>query len=426
MAPGTSSTNGRIREFYAPRVTKPSITQQRQSMPRVEHQKPLRPTELHKYDGPASRTEPDDNDQVDFGCIGEIKNYKAGDEFVLLWKWVDEFMDKRRAKKNSSKSHAVNKSVSRRPEPTPSPSRKARQGPVPRPATALSPEAVRRQAIAREDLREYKAQRHTPWGELLYLYQNWKDQQAKKTADRAGQRKREDEPSRGRSTNRREPPLTIPPPLNQALAADSQPSIAKRPIPVHNKKRGEVQKHTVKIIQLPPVHNSVHLQHTPSNNYRTNAWPARSQNNKSTRDTRFSDFLHHERGPPSRETHYTNGVTAGDNGFVRNSRFSSILDPAKAIKKAKEVEKAKGPKCYICSSMNCPGGYRDNITNLWMCAACQQRENRGPVECCVCGEPNFPDTRYADNGLWLCSSVSNLSELSPPPYLSSSVYIWKC
>lgn len=411
MAPGASSTNDGIREFYAPRITEPSKTQQRQPMPRVEHQKHQRPIQLHNSHGAANRTKPDDSDQVEVGCLGEIKNYKAGDEFVLLWKWVDDFMDKRRAKKASSKSESANKPTSRQPKPTPPSSRETHQ--VPRPAAAPSQGAVRRQATDREDLREYKAQRHTPWRELIYLYQNWKDQQAKKKADQARQGKREEsskrhanermaEPTRGYSPKRRELPQTTPQPPDQDHAADSQPGLARRPIPVHNKKRGEVQKHTVKITQLPPIHNSIHLQHTPSNNYR--AEPARGQKNNSTRDTRFSDFLHQGRNPPSRETY---AVPNEDDEIIPNNRFSSILDPAKAIKKAKEAEKAKGPKCYICSSMNCPGGYRDNITNLWLCAACQQKENRGPTQCSYCGTPNSPNTKYADNGLWLCTSVSH-------------------
>ena len=173
MAPGASSTNDGIREFYAPRITEPSKTQQRQPMPRVEHQKHQRPIHLHNSHGAANRTKPDDSDQVEVGCLGEIKNYKAGDEFVLLWKWVDDFMDKRRAKKASSKSESANKPTSRQPKPTPPSSRETHQ--VPRPAAAPSQGAVRRQATDREDLREYKAQRHTPWRELIYLYQKWKD-----------------------------------------------------------------------------------------------------------------------------------------------------------------------------------------------------------------------------------------------------------
>lgn len=363
MAPGASSTNDTFREFYAPRATEPPKYSQPQSMPRVEHQTVERPIELRTLHGSANRTKPDDDDQIEAGCWGEIQNYKAGDEFVLLWKWVDDFLDKRRAKNNSSKTQNVNKSTSRQTKPNPSSSREARQ--VPRPAATPSPEAVRRQATDREEMREYKAQRHTPWGELLYLYRNWKDQQAKKKADQARQRRREeiarnqaterrDEPIRGRSTNRGEPPRTTASPQDQDHAANAQPGIARKPIPVYNKKRGEVQKHTVRIAQLPPVHNSVHLQHTTSNNYRTKPSPTRGQKDKSNRNTRFSDFLHQERGAPSsqkpassRGTQWTYAVPGGDDELARSSHFSSILDPAKAAKKAKEVEKVKAPSCYI-------------------------------------------------------------------------------
>lgn len=424
MAPGASSTNNNIREFYAPRITEPSTTKQRQSIPRAEHRKPQRPIQLHNSRASANRTRPNDNDESEIGCLGEIKNYKAGDEFVLLWKWVDDFMDKRRAKQNSSKSYNVNNPTPRQPKPRPSSSREARQ--IPKLATTPSTEAVRRQTTDRGDLCEYNAQRPTPWGKLLNSYGNWKDQQAKKAADQGRQRMRQeiagmqasglrDEPTRGRSPNRREPPQTTLQPPDQAHA----PGIVKMPVPVYNKKRGEVPKHTVDINQVPPIHNSVHLQHTPSNNYRTR--PSAGQQVQSARDTRFSDFLHQERNPSTRETQRTSSAPGGHGEPVRNSRFSSKLDPAKEIRRAKEAEKAKGPKCYICSSMNRPGGYRDNITNLWVCAACQQKENIGPKECQICGTPNSPNTTYADNcGLWLCSNCRSptTEELPPIPRLS--------
>ena len=356
---------------------------QQRPMPQLQHQTPL-----------AS------DDQEEAGCFGEIKNYHAGDEFLLLWKWVDDFMDKRRAKKKSSNSHIVNKQTQRQTKP--------------------GPEAVSRQATATEDLGEYKAHHHTPWGELYYLYQKWRDQQAKKKTDHTRQ-------SRGRSTNRSESPRTTSTLSNQDHAADSQPGIGRKPVPIYNKKRGEVQKHTVKISELPPIHNSVHLQHTPSNNYRVKPSPNRGQTN---RNTRFSDFLHQERSTPpsqrpapSRETQPTYSAPGQDNDPVRNSRYSSVLDPAKAVRKAKEAEKAKGPKCYICgsSSKDCPGGPRDRITNLWICQACQKAENIGSVVCSLCGEPNSPGTGYASNGLWMCTACSNPTtpkELPPTPKLS--------
>ena len=424
MAPGASSTNNSVREFYAPRITEPSTTKQRQSTPRAEHRKPQRPVQLHNSHASPNRTRPDDNDESEIGCLGEIKNYEAGDEFVLLWKWVDDFMDKRRAKQNSSKSYNVNNPTPRQPKPTPSSLREARQ--IPKPATAPSTEAVRRQTTDKRDLGEYNAQRPTPWGKLLNSYGNWKDQQAKKAADQGRQRTRQeiagrqasgrrDEPTRGRSPNRREPPQTTLPPPDH----DHTPGIVKKPVPVYNKKRGEVPKHTVNINQVPPIHNSVHLQHTPSNNYRTK--PSAGHKGQSARDTRFSDFLYQERNPSTRETQRTSGAPGRHGEPVRNSRFSSKLDPAKEMRRAKEAERAKGLKCYICSSMNCPGGYRDNITNLWVCAACQQKENIGPKECQICGTPNSPNTTYADScGLWLCSNCRSptTEELPPIPKLS--------
>lgn len=319
-----SSKHHDIRGFYGPRTTQPLRTSQQQSMPRVEH-------------------------QTDAGLLGEIKNYKSGDEFVLLWKWVDDFMDKRRAKNKSSNTDNVKKSTSRQLKPTTS----TRVGQAPRPVVTPSPEAVRRQATDREDMREYNAQRHTPWGELSYLYQNWKDQQAKKKADRARQGKpeniaksqvtnRRDDAPRGRSTNPREHPQ----PTLSSPDQHSQPAVAGIPKPVYNKKRGEVKQHTVTIAQLPPVHNSVHLQHTPSNNYGTG--PSRGgQKDRSTRDTRFSDFVHQRKAPPSqkpapsREKQWTYTVPGQDDEFARNSRkYSSVLDPAKA-KKAQEAQKAQ-------------------------------------------------------------------------------------
>ena len=383
-------------------------------MPRVVHPKPQRPIKVRNSQIVADR--PKRN-----RLLREIEDYKAGDEFVLFWKWVDDFMDKWRAKKNSSKSNDVNNSTLRQPKPTPASSHEARR--VPRPAIVSSVEAARRQTTDTQNLCEYKAQRHAPWGELLHLYQNWKDQQAKKKAGQTKQRQGQKiaggqatehrhEPTR--SASQPEPPQTTLSPPNQGHAADHQPGIAKKAVPVYNKKRGEVQKHAVQITQQPPIHNSVHLEHTPSNNYRTK--PSVGQKNKAVRDTRFSDFLHEERNPSSRETRQANGVPIEGHEPVRNSRFSSKLDPAKAVKKAKEAEKGKGLKCYICSSTNCLGGYRDHISRLWLCAACQLKENRGPKQCSCCGTPNSPNTTYADNGLWLCTNVSPHSDFFLPPF----------
>ena len=411
MAPGASFVNDGIREFYAPRITEPSSTTEPQSMPRVEHPRTQRPTKVHNSQVVADR--PKKN-----RLLREIEDYKAGDEFVLFWKWVDDFMDKWRAKKKSSKSH---KSALRQPKLTPFSSHEA--GRVLRPAFVSSVEAARRQTTNIESLCEYKAQRHAPWGKLLHLYQDWKDQQAKKKAGQTKQRQcqeiaggqvteRRYEPSRGHSLNQPEPTPTTSSPLSQGHAAENQPSIAKKVVPAYNKKTGEVQKHAVQITQQPPIHNSVHLEHTLSNNYRTKL--SVGQKNKSSRDTRFSDFLHEERHPASRQTRQTSGVPIEGDEPVRNNRFSSKLDPAKAMKKAKEDEEAKGRKCYICSSTNCPGGYRDHISGLWLCTACQLRENRGPKQCSCCGTPNSPNTTYGENGLWLCTNVSHHSDFFLP------------
>ena len=383
-------------------------------MPRVEHPKPIK---VHNSQNVTDR--PKKN-----RLLREIEEYKAGDECLLLWKWVDDFVDKWRAKKKSSKSHNVSKSTLRQSKPTPSSSREARR--VPKPAM-VSVQAARRQTTSTEDSCEYQAQRRAPWGKLLHLYQNWKDQQAKKHAGRKTQRQGQKiagnqatehrhEPTRDRLANQAQPPQTTLSPPNQDCAAEHQPGIARKAVPVYNKKRGEVQKHSVQITQQPPIHNSVHLEHTPSNNYR--AKHPESQKNKSARNTRFSDFLHEERHPASRETRRISNVLVEDDQPVRNSRFSSKLDPAKAVKKAREAEKAKWLKrCYICSSTNGPGGYRDHISRLWLCAACQLKENRGPKQCSCCGTPNSPNTTYADNGLWLCTNVSNRSDFFLPSLL---------
>ncbi len=416
MAPGASSTNDEFREFYAPRrPQKHSRTKQREPMPLVTHQRSIQP---HNHRGSPNRTK---DVQPKVGLLGEIKNYKAGDEFVFMWKWVDDFMDKRRAKKTSSKSHNVNNTAPRQPKPTLSSSLGA--GQIPRPVVTRPLGAERRQAAERQNLCEY--QRHSPWGKLQNLFQNGKGQQAKKKADQARQRTsegqatpRRDEPHRGRSNQGAPHQVTRSPPN----AAESQPGIVRKPIPVSNKKKGEVQRHKVKITQVPPVHHSVHLQQTPSNNYR--AKPSRGQNALPTRGTRFSDFFHRGREPPpssqkatpSRDTQWTYAFPVEDDEAVRN-RYSSVLDPAKAIKKVKEAEKAKGLICYACGSSNVPGGYRDHFTDLWICEACQKSENICPAVCDFCGSSSSK-SGYAGNGLYMCQtcrSPTTPKELPPSP-----------
>ena len=436
MAPGASSTNDRFRAYYAPRAPEPLTKHRQQPTAPFQHPKPQRPVRPHNAYGSANRAQPDDDDQQEPGCFGEINKYKAGDEFVLLWKWVDEFMDKRRAKKSPSKSHNTDNPSSRQTRPTPSPSREVRR--VPQQAGHPSQGAVRSNTIGREDIREYRTPPHSPWGERLYLFKTRKNRQAKK-AGQAGARSRDestrrqategrDEPTRGRPTNRPPRPNRSPP--AQDRTGGSQSGTGRTPNPAYHKTKGEVQKHTVTIAQ-PPIHNSMHLEHTPSNNYRARPSPSRGRKDKSSRDTRFSNFFHHrerhaappQEPAPTRETQRTSAAPGGEDGSTLNRRYSSVLDPAKAVKKLKDAERAKGPKCYICGARNCHGGYRDSITDLWACAACQKENKLGPVQCSVCGQPNSPATGYARNGLWMCTACQNPTtpkELPPSPKFATS------
>lgn len=413
-----------------------------QSTPQVEHQH-TQPIELNKFHGFVDYGRLEREDQRDVGCF-PLDRLQAGSKSTLMWEWIAKFHERQQAKK---KINAPGSSRSFNTDPAHTdPSCTNRMSYTQSATSAERPEIGRAREGAGQDRRKDQSKRPTLWDELVFMYQRLRDDRAEKDAGVARQNvpreqaknavaRPTDESSRGRSAVRIAP-LTQPP-LSTAIPRnplESHQGVTRKPVPVYSKRRGEVPKHSVKISQLHRVHNSVHLEHSPSKNYRVKDQETNSQKDKLDRHTCFSDFVHashgsppphkrqaeaqqpdfHKQHNPIRETQWTFAIPKADDELVRESvRFSSNLDPAKAIKKAKAIQLEKRDReCYICGSFNSPLKYRDKFSGLRICSAC---ETPDPVECSICGNPNSLETGYSKEGLWLCKGCRSPTEFRKIP-----------
>ncbi|KAL6716382.1 hypothetical protein ACLMJK_005948 [Lecanora helva] len=187
--------------------------------------------------------------------------------------------------------------------------------------------------------------------------------------------------------------------------ADQLPP-TKTSIPVldHPQRGREVVRHEVTISQPSARRNSVHLAHTPSNNYQATD---ESRARYASHTTAWGDFMR----TPSKPTHADQSLTWPN---LTNEQKNDRLHTYHTMNRHSphETRAEHSPRLSLS-----PPAISSN-PNV------QAKEATfKPQECNLCGTPNSPDTRYGDLGIWLCTACRNPSSaIEVPPRKESKSY----
>ena len=423
------STNG-IQEYYTPRPTLYSSATSRRSMPRAEQQYTHRHIQLSDIQKPKEPRS------------GKKAVRPSGrSEHGSFWSWLSGFLDEVKTKTSTQVSTDVpgaQRNTSRRSHLCQTISDP--DLPSFRHSVASSKDFRIREArqAAREDQLEYEAQRYSLWGELLYIYKSLREKMAKKRAEVARQKYRE-----ARQKTREEkakiqvasvpdiglaeeqmaparnptpsPNLPLPPRLSQQIkeiAPETHLEITRKPVQTFSKTEGEVRKHAVKITHLPPVHNSVHLQQTPTKSRDFHKALEIDHKRKSSNITTFGDFMRKPSEPSERLARLPphiptplaprgNQRTIAESFHQRNGTQWTFTVPG-----MDEIAPNSTP---ILPNADFP----EKIN--------EEREPQitvDPQECILCGTLNTPKTHYNQQGLWLCTACRSPrfpKEVPPAP-----------
>ena len=361
-------------------------------------------------------------------------------EHDSFWSWLSGFVDEAK-----TKATQVSTDVPRAQRNTPRRSHLSRAASDPdlinsKHSAASSIEFRIRQAqqAAREDQLEYEAQHYSLWGEIVYIYKSLRERMATKKAEVARQKQREARqktreekgnipvalvPDIGLSEEqmapvRRPTPspiLPLPPRLSQQIkeiAPESRLEVIRKPVQAFSKTEGEVRKHSVKITHLPPVHNSVHLQQTPSKSRDFRKALEIDHKRKSSNITTFGDFMRKPSEPserlarlpphiPSPVAPQENRRTMAESFHQRNGTQWTFTVPG--------IDEVAPKSTPILPNANFPKKINE------------ERESQvtvDPQECILCGTLNSPKTQYNQQGLWLCTacrSPGSAKEVPPAP-----------
>ena len=167
----------------------------------------------------------------------------------------------------------------------------------------------------------------------------------------------------------------------------------------YKKTEGAVAKHAVQVSQSSPHHTSIHLAHTPSNNYR-------EKDRHATHMTTFGDFLKSpQQRPSSTRPPLPQAKAASPKKSIATPRSTRPSTP-----------KVQYTIAGIMASTAVPAS---NHLDLPHDTTMLRTE---PQECTICGIPNSPCTRYGKKGLWLCTACrSPTSAVEFPPRIDSMV-----
>ena len=167
----------------------------------------------------------------------------------------------------------------------------------------------------------------------------------------------------------------------------------------YKKTEGAVSKHTVQVSRTSPHHTSIHLAHTPSNNYR-------EKDRHATHMTTFGDFLESpQQRPSSTRPPLPKAALASPKRPVTTPRSTHPSTP-----------KVQYTIAGVMKSNAVPASnHLDLLQGTQMLSI-------EPQECNICGIPNSPCTRYGKKGLWLCTACrSPTSAVEFPPRIDSRV-----
>ena len=423
------STNG-IQEYYNPRPILYSSATSRRSMPRVEQQytqRHIRLSDIQKPKQPRSGKK-----------AARASGRSENDSF---WSWLSGFLDEVKTKAStqvSTDAPRLQTNTSRRShlcqtisDPDLIRSRHSA-------ASSMDFKIREAQQAAREDQLEYEARHYSLWGEIVYIYKSLREKMAKKRAEVARQKHREAKqkireekakiqvalvpdiglPEEQMAPVRHptpSPKLPLHPRLSQQIkeiAPESHLEITRKPVQAFRKTEGEVRKHAVKITHLRPVHNSVHLQQSPTKSRDFRKALEVDHKRKSSNVTTFGDFMRKPSEPSERlarlPPHIPTPVAPRGNQRAMAESFHQ-RNGTQWTFTVPGIDEVAPNSTLILPTADFP----EKIN--------EERESHvtvDPQECILCGTLNSPKTQYNRQGLWLCTacrSPRSPKEVPPAP-----------
>ena len=439
MSQAPPSTTNRIQEFYAPRPAQRSRTPQQQPMPRVQPQHTQRQIQLADITKP---TRPEPKKQ----SIGA----PTGTEFESFWSWIGHFMGDVRVKASTQgpvNDASVHRTVPARSRPVPVKTNLNASTSRISIATSAALEAREAEETAKEDLRNFKVERYSLWGELSYIHKSRKVKRAKKKAEAAMRNQREaaqrtheqrakqqsalgpDAATEEQSSPEQRPTPSPPSPfpLRPAQTIDAIPPgerlpINRKPSPAFSKNEGSVAKHAVKITQPPNLHKSVHLIKTATNNYRVQgeADSILDYKRRSSNVTTWGDFMRNQTSPPERLSklppHIPTPLAPKNQAQdqptyrTRNASAWTFTIPGEDDDLIHTTTHPLFPSLPLPLPLHLP----PNTAN----PSNPPQNLPDPHLCALCGTLNSPKTHYNAQGIWLCTacrSPVSAKEVPPPP-----------
>ena len=206
------------------------------------------------------------------------------------------------------------------------------------------------------------------------------------------------------SNNPRLPLHSISGHLYAKSASDPALTTIQKPVSIYQKRDGKVSRHEVMVSLAPVVRKSIHLAHTPSNNYQAKNEPRRFRN--ASHLTSFGDF-------------------------INTPRKVSKVNSHPPLPKPLPIETPDHSNFYQLAGHNPEwniSSEQDNVRNESsnLSPSGKRARDHEPIlehqVCSLCGTPNSPCTHYTLQGLWLCTACrSPTSAIEFPPRKASIV-----
>ncbi|KAL9098279.1 MAG: hypothetical protein Q9163_006041, partial [Psora crenata] len=351
----------RNQDYINLRHGRPASSSTHHEISRIErriHQNPTQLQECQQASGARSKAR-------------KVFHYRAGSEFELMWKYIDEFLLLGKSSpsneiasnaRSSSYSHSARHNAASRPVRPPKPSHRS-----PCPVTYGLKE--QRQKQTKIEQPECGMQQNTVWSEFKDLINSGWCRYTEGRATQAKERERGDrEAARARAEKAAMPtPIydstRAQVPIRQAHGGSQSggktprlsmagttpeatlgtyPFIYRKPVFINQKELKTVPKHDVKVIGLPQVHESVHVVQHRASSIRT-VRPRRpklqAMDDLQNRVTRFGDFMADPASP----------IAPPPPRSRRNLTTSS--------------------QCHVCGAEQALG-FGFSSTGLWLCPRC--------------------------------------------------------
>lgn len=290
----------------------------------------------------------------------------AGSDFDHMWSWVQTLT---RSKSTMSTERSITNTCSvsvdnaQSSKTTRLPSNMHRSENSRSVRSSASQRLRQAKLTAKGDMIDYKASRHSLWGEIKYLFQSAMHQKAEEKAEAARRRARKENsrvktirptsatpiykthisnsirPCRGSSV----PPRSSTVRQQHGPRLHSEFEITRKPLPAHRKGLKEVPRHAVQIAHLPPIHKSVRVTYGATENSATTARTC--PEHRPSHDTTMGDFM-----------------AAIDRSQLQPTT-NETLRPSHGFR-----------PCDVCGAGASPGSGRTS-KGLWLCAMCRNPDS---------------------------------------------------